>query len=247
MRRARLESDGPGGRDSEGPARAEAAARPPLPCRLVVFDCDGTLVDSQAVIVACMREAFEREGLRPPLPEAVRNIVGLSLTEAVLRLLPEPDLATAGRLAEGYRAAFLERRGRPDYDEPLFPGAREVLDALAARGMLLGVATGKAMRGLRLVLRHHGLEGHFATLQTADLHPSKPHSAMLEAAMRETGAAPGETLLVGDTTYDVLMAKAAGAVPVGVAWGNHPAAELRAAGAAHMLGSFDQLLDLLPP
>ena len=110
----------------------------------------------------------------------------------------------------------------------------------------MGVATGKAMRGLRHVLARHGIERYFITLQTADLHPSKPHPAMLEAAMRETGAAREETMLVGDTTFDVLMAKAAGAVPVGVAWGNHPEAELRAAGARHMLARFDQLLDLLP-
>ncbi len=216
------------------------------PIRLVVFDCDGTLVDSQAVIVACMRQAFERQGLEPPEAQAVRRVVGLSLTTAVLQLMPEPDTETAELLADGYRAAFLDRRGRADHDEPLFPGAVGVLHSLEARGLLLGIATGKAMRGLRHVLARHGIESYFTTLQTADLHPSKPHPAMLEAAMRETGAAPEEAMLVGDTTFDVLMAKAAGAVPVGVAWGNHPEAELRAAGARHMLARFDQLLDLLP-
>lgn len=215
------------------------------PIRLVVFDCDGTLVDSQAVIVACMRQAFEAHGLAPPLPQAVRRVVGLSLATAVLELMPEPDPAMAERLADGYRAAFLAHRARPDHDEPLFPGARAALDALLAGGLLMGVATGKAMRGLRHVLARHGLEPYFVTLQTADLHPSKPHPAMLEAAMRETGAAPEETMLVGDTTFDVLMARAAGAVPVGVAWGNHPEAELRAAGACHMLSHFDQLPGLV--
>lgn len=222
------------------------AAAAPLPCRLVVFDCDGTLVDSQAVIVACVRDAFAAVGLEPPPPQAVRRIVGLSLVPAMLRLMPEPDLGAAERLAGRYREAFLARRARPDYDEPLFPGAREALEAIAARGLLLGVATGKAMRGLRHILAHHGLERLFVTLQTADLHPSKPHPAMLEAAMRETGCAPRETFLVGDTTFDVEMARAAGAVGVGVAWGNHPPDELRAVGAEHMLESFDQLLDLLP-
>jgi phosphoglycolate phosphatase len=216
------------------------------PIRLVVFDCDGTLVDSQAVIVACMRQAFERQGREPPEARAVQRVVGLSLTTAVLQLMPVPDTQAAERLADGYRAAFLDRRCRPDHDEPLFPGTIELLQALEARGLLMGVATGKAMRGLRHVLARHGIERYFITLQTADLHPSKPHPAMLEAAMRETGAAPEETMLVGDTTFDVLMAKAAGAVPVGVAWGNHPEAELRAAGARHMLARFDQLLDLLP-
>jgi len=214
--------------------------------RLVVFDCDGTLVDSQAVIVGCMRQAFEAQGLEPPPAQAVRRVVGLSLVTAVLELMPEPDTALAERLADGYRAAFLTRRDQPDYDEPLFPGAVQLLDALAGRGLLMGVATGKAMRGLHHVLARHRLEHYFVTLQTADLHPSKPHPAMLEAAMRETGARPEETMLVGDTTFDVLMAKAAGAVPVGVVWGNHPESELRAAGARHMLARFDELLELLP-
>jgi phosphoglycolate phosphatase len=218
----------------------------PVPVRLVVFDCDGTLVDSQATIVACMTDAFAVESLTPPPAQAIRRIVGLSLTEAVMRLLPEPDLPLAERLGEAYKAAFFTRSAHPDHDEPLFLGAREVLDALDARGIPTGVATGKAMRGLLRVLARHGLEHRFATLQTADLHPSKPHPAMLEAAMREVRVSPAETLLIGDTTFDVLMAKAAGAVPVGVAWGNHPAAELREAGAVHMLERFEELLELMP-
>jgi phosphoglycolate phosphatase len=111
---------------------------------------------------------------------------------------------------------------------------------------MLGVATGKAMRGLRFVLDHHGLHDHFVTLQTADLHPSKPHPAMMEAAMAETGAAPHETMLVGDTTFDVLMAVAARTLPVGVAWGNHAPEELTAAGAVRVLDRFEELHDLLP-
>lgn len=220
--------------------------RPRRPVRLVVFDCDGTLVDSAATIVACVQGAFADLRLEPPPAQAVRRIVGLSLTEAMLRLLPEPDVAVAGRLAEAYKAAFAAHRTRPDHDEPLFPGAPEVLDALKARGVPMGVATGKAMRGLRFVLARHDLGPYFATLQTADLHPSKPHPAMLEAAMREVGAEPAETLLVGDTTFDVLMARAAGAVPVGVAWGNHPAEELREVGAVHILAEFGELLGLVP-
>ena len=214
--------------------------------RLIVFDCDGTLVDSQAGIVACAQAAFLADGLAPPPAEAVRRIVGLSLLEAMLELMAEPDPATATRLANRYKAAVLERRGRPEFHEPLFPGARELLDALVERGLLLGVATGKAMRGLRFVLERHGLERHFATLQTAGLHPSKPHPAMLHAAMAETGARPQETMLVGDTTFDILMARAAKAMPVGVSWGNHPAAELAAAGAACVLDRFGDLVRLLP-
>lgn len=211
--------------------------------RLVVFDCDGTLVDSAATIVACAQAAFRAEGMPPPPAEAVRRIVGLSLVEACLRLLPEPDLGLAAHLAEKYRLAFIERRLDPGYDEPLFPGTRELLDELARRAMPLGVATGKAMRGLRHILAHHDLERYFVTLQTADLHPSKPHPAMLLAAMHEVGAPAAETILVGDTTFDIEMAVAAGARPIGVAWGNHDAAELVGAGAEPVLTRFDQLLD----
>lgn len=212
---------------------------------LIVFDCDGTLVDSQASIVACMQAAFAVEGL-PSLPaEAVRRIVGLSLVEAVAALLPEPDLTLATRLAEHYKEAFLTYRARPDFHEPLFPGTLELLDALHERELLMGVATGKAMRGLRFILERHGLEKYFVTLQTADLHPSKPHPAMLRAAMAEVGVRPHQTMLVGDTSYDILMARAAAALPVGVSWGNHPASELTAAGAAHVLDRFDEFLPLL--
>jgi phosphoglycolate phosphatase len=214
--------------------------------RLIMFDCDGTLVDSQATIVTCAQAAFLAEGLTPPPAEAVRRIVGLSLVEAVLALMDEPDPVLAPRLAEHYKAAFLEHRATPEFHEPLFPGTIELLEALQARGLLLGVATGKAMRGLRYVLERHGLERCFVTLQTADLHPSKPHPAMLHAAMAETGAGPHETMLVGDTSYDILMACAAEVLPVGVSWGNHPAEELTAAGAVRVLDRFDELHELLP-
>lgn len=216
------------------------------PIRLIVFDCDGTLVDSQATIVACAQAAFLTEGLAVPTAEAVRRIVGLSLVEAVLQLMVEPDPAVAPRLAEHYKAAFHEYRARPEFHEPLFPGTRELLDDLLARDLLLGVATGKVMRGLLSVLDHHDLRNHFVTLQTADLHPSKPHPAMLQAAMAETGASAAETMLIGDTTYDILMARAAGAVPVGVSWGNHAGEELVEAGAVAVLERFEELHELVP-
>jgi phosphoglycolate phosphatase len=214
--------------------------------RLIVFDCDGTLVDSQAGIVVCAQAAFAAEGLPPPTAEAVRRIVGLSLVEAMVELMAVPSEATGVRLAERYKEAFLEHRSRPEFHEPLFPGTRELLDSLLERGFLLGVATGKAMRGLRSVLELHGLERYFTTLQTADLHPSKPHPAMLRAAMSATGIGPDATMLIGDTTFDILMARAAKALPVGVSWGNHPAHELTAAGAVAVLDRFDELHALLP-
>lgn len=213
--------------------------------RLAIFDCDGTLVDSQRFIVECMQAAFLAEGIEPPAGDAIRRIVGLTLVHATDRLLGGGDPAVAARLAEAYRQQFLLRRLKGQTDEPLFPGAREVLEALSARGVVMGVATGKTMRGLVHILEQHGLAHHFVTLQTADLHPSKPHPSMIEAAMRETGAAPEETMMIGDTSFDIEMAVSAGATPVGVAWGNHPAAELKAVGAAHVLDRFDELVGLL--
>ncbi len=214
--------------------------------QLVVFDIDGTLVDSRATIVACAREAFAAAGLPPPEADAVRRIVGLSLPEAMRVLLGRDDPGTAARITGHYREAFFARRLRPDHEEPLFPGAREILDSLAARGIRLGVATGKARRGLLSVLERHGLENRFVTLQTADGHPSKPHPSMLLAAMAEAGTGPRDTLFVGDTVFDIEMARAAGVLPVGVRWGNHPPDELARAGAAHLLDRFADLLDLMP-
>lgn len=213
--------------------------------RLVVFDCDGTLVDSQSLIVDCVQEAFAREGLAVPVPAAIRRIVGLSLLEAVDRLMGGADPAHAAVVAERYKDVFMRRRLAGPVEEPLFPGARELLEELRGRGLLLGIATGKAMRGLRHLLAAHRLEAFFVTLQTADRHPSKPHPAMLQAAMAAAGARSDETVLVGDTTFDIEMARAAGALPLGVSWGNHPPEELRLAGAAAVLERFAELPGLL--
>lgn len=213
--------------------------------RLAIFDCDGTLVDSQRFIVACMQAAFADQGLTPPSDDAIRRIVGLTLVHATDRLLGGGDLAAAEQLAEAYRRQFLLRRAQGQTDEPLFPGAREILESLAERNVAMGVATGKGMRGLVHILQQHGIDHHFVTLQTADLHPSKPHPSMIEAAMRETGVPPAETMMIGGTSFDIEMAVAAGVLPVGVSWGNHPAVELKAVGAVHVLDRFDELVDLL--
>jgi phosphoglycolate phosphatase len=215
------------------------------PIRLVVFDCDGTLVDSQKLIVECLQGAFDAEGLVPPAPEAIRRIVGLSLVEAVHRLMQGVDLVRAAGIAERYKDVFMRRRLAGAFEEPLFPGTRELLLELQGLGLPMGIATGKNLRGLRHVLATHALEPFFVTLQTADFHPSKPHPSMLQAAMQDVGAGPKETVLVGDTTFDIEMALAVGAMPIGVAWGNHQADELRAAGAAHVLGRFEELTGLL--
>jgi phosphoglycolate phosphatase len=214
--------------------------------RLAVFDCDGTLVDSQANIIRAMETCFARHRLEPPCRHATRRIVGLSLVEAMQALLPEADGALHVSLAENYKAAFQHLRAESALlDEPLYPGVADGLRELEARGWLLGVATGKSDRGLNLCLAHHGIAAHFVTLQTADRHPSKPHPSMLRAAMAEAGAEPRSTAIIGDTRFDMAMGVAAGVRAIGVDWGYHDADELRAAGACAVVDRFDALLTLL--
>jgi phosphoglycolate phosphatase len=213
--------------------------------RLAIFDCDGTLVDSQASICAAMDDCFAAAGLAPPAAERTRRVVGLSLPQAMAVLLPEEAPSRHLALAEAYKASFQRMRRERDVEEPLYAGVAELLDALEADGWLLGVATGKSDRGLRLVLEHHGLHRRFATLQTADRHPSKPHPSMVEAALAEAGADPELSIMVGDTSYDMAMAKAAGVTAVGVAWGYHEAQELRAAGADYIAHHPLEIADLV--
>lgn len=198
--------------------------------RLAVFDCDGTLVDSQANICRAMEAAFAGAELPPPPRAAIRRIVGLSLVEAVAALLPDGDGDLHRGLALDYKHAFQRLRASGGLDdEPLFDGIAEVLETLATRGWVLGVATGKSDRGLAHVLEHHGIAHRFATLQTADRHPSKPDPAMLLAAMAAVGAS--ETVMIGDTAFDMALAHAAGARAIGVAWGYHDVSDLIDAGA----------------
>jgi phosphoglycolate phosphatase len=208
---------------------------------LAVFDCDGTLVDSQHAIVEAMNAAFAAEGLMAPPPEAVRRVIGLPLHECTTRLIPDLPPARCGRLVEAYKAAFFAQRQRPDHDEPLFEGVVPALDALEQAGWLLGVATGKAKRGLVAVLERHGLLQRFITMQCGDMHPGKPHPSMIEQARAETGAAAADTVMIGDTTFDMLMARSAGVHSIGVQWGYHQPEELNEAGAHALVRAFAQV------
>ncbi len=200
--------------------------------KLAVFDCDGTLVDSQANICRAMEEAFAIADIPAPPRAAIRRIVGLSLVEAIRALLPHADDAQHRRMAADYKNAFFHLRTTGAMaEEPLFEGIADVLQTLVDDGWLLGVATGKSDRGLAHILAHHGLTHHFITLQTADRHPSKPDPAMLLAAIDEAGATPHTSAMIGDTSFDMAMGKAAGARAVGVAWGYHDIRDLANAGA----------------
>lgn len=213
--------------------------------KLIVFDCDGTLVDSQAAICSSMDAAFRFAGLPPPDRNAVRRIVGLSLPQALLTLAPDADETRRGHALEAYKASFRSARSEGVLEEPLYPGIDALLRRLTGRGRRLGVATGKSDRGLLACLGRHGLRELFVTLQTADRHPSKPHPAMLEAALFEAGMAPGEAVMVGDTVFDIAMARAAGVRAVGVAWGYHAPAELLGAGAVGVAENAEELEALI--
>ena len=213
--------------------------------RLAIFDCDGTLVDSGANICLAMADCFARARLAPPTRDRTRAIVGLSLPEAMRALLPDGEAGTHLALAEDYKLAFQRLRGAGLVEEPLFPGVGELLDALDRDGWMLGVATGKSDRGLALCLERHALGRRFVTLQTADRHPSKPHPSMIEAAMAEAGASPETSVMIGDTSYDMTMAKAAGVRAIGVAWGYHARDAMIAAGADDVAESAADLSDLL--
>ncbi|SFR31446.1 phosphoglycolate phosphatase [Yoonia tamlensis] len=196
--------------------------------RLVIFDVDGTLVDSQAEILAAMTHAFDAEKRAMPSREAVLAIVGLSLDVAFARLCPDADTGTQARLVAGYKDAFSTQRAQNADHGPLYPGARAVLDMLAGQdNTLLAVATGKSRRGLDKLLERHALQGFFHSEQVADHHPSKPNPSMILTAMGELGVDRARAVMVGDTTFDMDMARAAGIANIGVSWGYHAADQLQ--------------------
>ncbi len=212
--------------------------------RLAIFDCDGTLVDSQHNIVMAMNDAFARARLDPPGRAATLNVVGLSLIEAMQMLLPEADNKLHRMMAENYKQAFWRLRDKGMVEEPLYDGIVNAIAALEADGWLLGVATGKSDRGLALCLEYHKLTHRFVTLQTADRHPSKPHPSMIEAAMVEAGASPETTVMIGDTSFDMLMARAANVRAMGVSWGYHPPEDLHASGAHAVIDHPREILEM---
>ena len=210
--------------------------------KLAIFDVDGTLVDSQAMIAASLTAAFRAEGIAVPERSRMLSIVGLSLVDATAALTPGEDHTTHERLAAAYKRAFWEHRSRGEHTETLFPGAEELLVKLRARGdVALGIATGKSRRGVAHLIEKHGWDGWFATIQTSDDHPSKPHPSMIATALSETATAATKTIMIGDTSYDIEMARAAGVRAAGVSWGNHAAAELTKAGAHTISHDFNEL------
>lgn len=213
--------------------------------RLAVFDCDGTLSDGQAAVCIAMESAFAAHDLPCPPRNIVRRIVGLSLPQAIRALAPEVDEKLHRELVESYKQAFRAAREDGSLQEPLYDGIADLLTRLHQRGWVLGVATGKSDRGLKNTLAVHGLSSLFGPLHTADRHPSKPHPSMLEAAMEDAFASPENTVMIGDTVYDMQMAKAAGTRAIGVDWGYHEAGELMVAGAIGVAQTMDELEEMI--
>ena len=213
--------------------------------RLAIFDCDGTLVDSAAPIFDALAQTLGEHGFGVPPKAQCRRVIGLSLVEAMAALVPAAAAADHVRLADAYKLNFARLRSAGKVEEPLFDGVLDVLDALDSDGWLLAVATGKSDRGLRHCLEQHGIHARFVSLQTADRHPSKPHPAMALQAIADAGATPEMTVVIGDTSFDMAMARAAGARAIGAGWGYHQAHELLDAGAAAVAAEPCDLLPLL--
>ncbi len=213
--------------------------------RIAIFDCDGTLVDGQANVCEAMEEAFAAASLTAPSRALIRRAVGLSLPQAMALLLPESTPAEQEMLAESYRIAFREHRRQGRIDEPLFEGIAPLLRQLHDAGWRLAVATGKSRRGLRHCLAAHGISELFCSLQTADDHPSKPDPSMILAVLRETGSRPGDAVMIGDTSFDMIMASTAGVRAIGVDWGYHHAEELLATGAERVADTVGELAAML--
>ena len=215
------------------------------PLKLAIFDCDGTLVDGQHMIISSMKHASEKFDISYPGDEQVRRIVGLSLLEAISIVFPELTDHDHQLLKSEFIDHFQYLRTLDDYHEPLYEGIRETILKLNDMGILLGVATGKSTRGLKNTLLNHGLHDRFVTLNTADDGPGKPHPSMINVALSESGVSKDNAIMIGDTTYDMIMAENAGVKSVGVTWGYHPEDELKSSGANHIIHHISELINLV--
>ena len=208
---------------------------------LVIFDVDGTLVDSRASIHACLTWAFEGQGLPAPTYDQGRMIVGLSLREAMATLAPDAPPATVDALTQGYKDGWTTMHARADFEEPLYPGAAALLARVRADGWKIAMATGKSRRGVETVIAMHGWSQIFDSTHCADDGPGKPHPAMVREALLATDAHPSEAVMIGDTAFDMTMARAAGVRALGVTWGFHTAGEIAAGGADAVFDTFPAL------
>lgn len=204
---------------------------------LIVFDWDGTLIDSAAAIVECIQSTARDFGLPVPERERASHVIGLGLKDALHHAVPSLTPDRYAEFAERYRGYFTARE---DAMQP-FPGVRELLDRLSRRGHRLAIATGKTRRGLDRAIQASGLGSHFSASRCADETHSKPNPAMLIELMRELGTGAQDCLMIGDTTHDLEMAHQAGVDALAVAYGAHPAAALRALAPQRCVASVSEL------
>ena len=204
---------------------------------LLIFDWDGTLMDSAGVIVDSIQRACEDIGLKAPSDRASRQIIGLGLIQALQTLLPDLPADDYPRLVERYRHHYLGR----DAQIPLFAGVDSGIRDLHASGFTLAVATGKSRLGLSRALESSGLESWFAATRCADQTHSKPHPAMVLELIAELDADPARTLVIGDTSHDLLMASSAGVASLGVTYGAHEASDLHPHAPLALMDSFDEV------
>jgi phosphoglycolate phosphatase len=210
-----------------------------------VFDIDGTLVDSRAIITTCMDAAFIGAGLPAPGYEKTRRVIGLSLPVGLSILAPDTDETDQNRILESYRAAFFQMRQDPAMASPLYEGVASLLEQLLAANWVLGIATGKSRRGLDAMMEQFGWHKSFAAHFCADDGPGKPHPHMVLENMRIVNAKTSQTIVIGDSEHDMAMAVAAGARAVGVTWGFGTSGEMLAAGADDVVDTMAELTAFL--
>jgi phosphoglycolate phosphatase len=209
--------------------------------KLAIFDFDGTIVDSRRNIQVAMGRAFVAAGLEPPEYEYTRRIVGLGLVEACQRLAPDAEAETLAKIVDYYKGAFSIMRTEPGHSEPLYEGALVLLQCLRREGWLVAGATGKSHRGVQSVLNGHDLHDYFDIVRCADDGPGKPHPFMVADCLKHLGVDPVDAVMIGDTSFDMLMARAAGVAALGVTWGFHTHEEIASGGAHLIVQRFDEL------
>lgn len=215
--------------------------------RLILFDVDGTLIDSKAIIHESMRLTFQRWGYGEPSCEATRGLIGLTLDSAIASLLGRDIDDEVLAMVSDYKDIYLQLSRQPEMQSLPFAGITAMIDRLARRNdVMLGLATGKSRRGVNKMLETPHFSGRFAVSRCADDCPSKPHPAMVLECCDEAGVSPSRTLVVGDTSFDMEMASAARATGFGVSWGNHPTSHMLSAGActvAHSSLALQKMVD----
>lgn len=209
--------------------------------KLAVFDVDGTLIDSRASIFRAAVEAAQRINITPPAYDEVRGIVGMSLFEGLQFMRPDLDPETVAAYAREFQTVFSEFHAEPDFHEALYAGAQETLIRLRNENWLIGMATGNSRRGVTRILEVYGWSEVFDVTFCADDGPSKPDPHMLRCNMQALGVEVRETLMIGDATHDIRMARSAGVHALGVAWGFHTPVELEAAGAHEIVDDYAAL------